>query len=239
MTHAIRIGVVAVCLAFPTTAALTWISSAEARLERNIEAERTPHKDKKQIATAAAANEGYCTPELKRILRRVLRSCGLIGNSSAGTTSRGCQPVDARSLATMSGDDFNALFIPMKKRGGIIQFAQGKAEMHKPGTDLLDKVFGNQRGGSYFFIVARASPEGSVKTNRKLSKERAEALMKHLRERFPQPDLDRQVGLLWLGEEFAQLDKSFCDWERSGKSDSCDSKELNRSAFIAWIDCQL
>ena len=38
----------------------------------------------------------------------------------------------------------------------------------------------------------------------------------HLRETFDDPDLDREVGLLWLGEEFAQLDSQFCDWRRSG-----------------------
>ena len=51
-------------------------------------------------------------------LRRVLMSCGLVG----GEAARGCQPVQAKNVATMSGTDFNALFRPMKDRGGIIQF---------------------------------------------------------------------------------------------------------------------
>lgn len=238
MINAIRIGVIATCLAFPTGAALMWISSAEARLERVQEAAKTPAKKKDdKVAVAAAANEEYCTVELKRVLRRVLRSCGLIRNDSDGTTQRGCQPVDARGM--MSGEDFNALFIPMKERGGIVQFDQGKSNLDDDDRKLLDKVFSNQRGASYFFIVSRASPEGSVKRNRKLSRERADALMSHLRERFSDPDLERQVGLLSLGEEFAQLPKSFCDWKRSGKSDTCKPEELNRSAFIAWIDCRL
>jgi hypothetical protein len=52
------------------------------------------------------------------------------------------------------------------------------------------------------------------------------------------PDLQQQVGLLWLGEEYAQLEANFCDWRRSGAG-QCLPEELNRSAFMAWIDCTL
>ena len=45
--------------------------------------------------------------------------------------------------------------------------------------------------------------------------------------------------MLWLGEEFAQLDDQFCQWQRSGDPASCSGQDLNRSAFIAWIDCRL
>ena len=103
----------------------------------------------------------------------------------------------------------------------------------------IDRTFADQRGASYFFVVSRSSPEGSVQHNRELSERRANAVLGHLRERFQDPDLDREVGLLWLGEEFAQLDRQFCGWQRSGDLRSCDSEDLNRSAFIAWIDCQL
>ena len=61
----------------------------------------------------------------------------------------------------------------------------------------------------------------------------------HLRAKYNDPDLDREVGLLWLGEEFAQLDEQFCSWQRSGDASQCRTEELNRSAFVAWIDCQL
>jgi len=47
------------------------------------------------------------------------------------------------------------------------------------------------------------------------------------------------VGLLWLGEEFAQLDQEFCQWKRSRAEGACTTADLNRSAFIAWIDCRL
>jgi outer membrane protein OmpA-like peptidoglycan-associated protein len=77
-----------------------------------------------------------------------------------------------------------------------------------------------------------------VEHNRELSKARAEGVMTHLRQQFKDPDLDKEVGMLWLGEEFAQLETEFCDWKRSSSA-TCSPEQLNRSAFVAWIDCQL
>ena len=225
----IRIGVLVVLLAIPAAATAKWISSADSRLQ---EMAATPAD---QPAVAAAADVGYCSPELKKILRRVLMSCGLVG----GEAARGCQPVQAKNVATMSGDDFNALFRPMKERGGIVQFDLDKSELDPQDLELIDKVFSDQKGASWFFVVSRASPEGSVTHNRDLSKARAESVMGHLRERFKDPDLDKEVGLLWLGEEFAQLQTEFCEWKRSATGTTCSPEELNRSAFVAWIDCQL
>jgi outer membrane protein OmpA-like peptidoglycan-associated protein len=225
----IRIGVLVVLLAIPAAVTGTWISSAETRLDEMTAApaEAPP--------VAAAADVGYCSPELKKILRRVLMSCGLVG----GNASRGCQPVQAKNVATMSGSDFNALFRPMKDRGGIVEFDLDKADLDPNDLALVDQVFSDQRGASWFFVVSRASPEGSVTHNRDLSKQRAEAVMTHLRDRFKDPDLDKEVGMLWLGEEFAQLENEFCEWKRSATGTACTPEELNRSAFVAWIDCQL
>jgi outer membrane protein OmpA-like peptidoglycan-associated protein len=223
-----RAGVLVLLLAIPAVATKMWIGSAEDRL-----AEMTA-KPTEQVATASAADVEYCNPELKRILRRVLMSCGLVG----GEAARGCQPVQAKNVATMSGDDFNALFRPMKSRGGIVQFDKDKSELDPTDLQLIDQVFADQKGASWFFVVSRASPEGSVTHNRDLSKARAEAVMTHLRERFKDPDLDKEVGMLWLGEEFAQLADEFCQWSRSS-ADECKQDNINRSSFIAWIDCQL
>lgn len=213
----------------PILLVLSWQDAAARRLS---ESETSPEPT--EVAVAAAADVEYCTPQLRTILRRVLTSCGLIGGSG-----RGCQPADAQSVATMSGDDFNALFIPMRERGGIIQFERASSELDAADQELIDRVFADRQGASYFFVVARASPEGSTVTNRALSEQRAEIVMSHLRETFHDPELERQVGLLWLGEEFAQLDQSFCEWQRSGEAGRCDPTDLNRSAFIAWIDCVL
>jgi len=207
-----------------------WIHRADARL---VESEDST-VDPPDVAIAAAADERYCDGNLRRVLRRVLKSCGLVG-----ADARGCQPIEAREVATMAGSDFNALFMPLDRRASIIQFDQGEAGLDERDRSVLAQTFADQRGASYFLVVARASPEGSVDSNRKLSRARAEAVTQHLRERFDDPDLDKEVGLLWLGEEFAQLDERFCSWTRSGESEECQTEHLNRSAFVAWIDCQL
>ncbi len=228
-----RIIALAILLAIPAGATAKWIGSAEGRL---VESQATS-STVDQPAVAAASDVGYCNPELKKILRRVLMSCGLMG----GEGGRGCQPVQAKNVATMTGTDFNALFRPMKDRGGIVQFDKDKSDLDQDDLALVDKVFADQKGASYFFVVSRASPEGSVTHNRDLSKARAEAVMSHLKQKFNDPDLEKEVGMLWLGEEFAQLEDEFCQWRRSATSECGGSKnkELNRSAFVAWIDCQL
>jgi outer membrane protein OmpA-like peptidoglycan-associated protein len=229
----IRIGIAVVALATPTLLVQGWVSSAEQRLatvESELAGAETP-----EVAVAAAANAEYCNANLKKVLRRVLLSCGLSDNANA----RGCQPVDAKNVATMAGEDFNALFLPLSDRASIIQFEKNAAELEPEDLELLDATFADQRGASWFFVVARSSPEGQVEHNRELSQARAEAVMGHLRAKFDDPDLDKEVGLLWLGEEFAQLDQGFCDWRRSGDANQCEPDHINRSAFVAWIDCRL
>ncbi len=105
--------------------------------------------------------------------------------------------------------------------------------------ELLEKTFADQRGASYFLVVSRASPEGSAEHNRELSHHRADAVLEHIKSKFNDPELEQEVGLLWLGEEFAQLDQEFCQWKHSRAEGACTTAELNRSAFIAWIDCRL
>lgn len=232
MNIAVRVVLGLVTASLPLGMTTAWVGRAKDRLA-DIEQGKT--SEEPAVATAAAANEGYCTPQLKQVLRRVLLSCGLAAEGQA----RGCQPVDAKSVATMAGEDFNALFLPLSDRVSIIQFDKNEAELDASDLALLDETFADQRGASWFFAVARSSPEGSVEHNRALSQERADAVMAHLRERFADPDLDKEVGLLWLGEEYAQLDESFCAWRRSGKQDECKPEHINRSAFVAWIDCRL
>jgi hypothetical protein len=224
------IAVGALALLLPAVLVRGWMGSASERL---VEAEATVVEQK--VAVAAEANEAYCTPELKKILRRVLQSCGLI----QATGGRGCEPVDAKHVATMSGDDFNALFVPMQKRGGIVQYEKSAAVLDPSDLALVEKVYADRAGASYFFVVSRASPDGPEAQNRELSRARAEAVLAHLKTTFNDPEIDRQVGLLWLGEEYAQLDPSFCSWQRSGDQTQCLPEELNRSAFVTWIDCTL
>jgi outer membrane protein OmpA-like peptidoglycan-associated protein len=231
MSLAVRIIAGVALAAIPTALVSVWIGQAQARL---AEAEGKAAEAPPAVAIAEASNEEYCNADLKKVLRRVLLSCGL-----ADGGGRGCQPVDAKNVATMAGEDFNALFLPLSQRASIIQFGKGEATLDASDTALLDKTFADQRGASYFLVVSRASPDGKTENNRELSRQRAESVMGHLRQTFADPDLEREVGLLWLGEEFAQLDASFCEWSRSGGKDECRDEHLNRSAFVAWIDCRL
>lgn len=225
-------GLAALCFLLPTLPPLAWISSASDRL---TEAEATPTDEEAQVAVASSSDVDYCSANLKKVLRRVLQSCGLLSTGEV----RGCQPLEAKSVATLAGDDFNALFVPLAERAAILQFDQDSADLDASDLGLLDRTFSDQRGASYFFVVSRSSPEGSEIYNRDLSQRRAKAVIDHLRTTFPDPDLDKEVGMLWLGEEFAQLDDQFCQWQRSGDPSACTGKDLNRSAFIAWIDCRL
>jgi outer membrane protein OmpA-like peptidoglycan-associated protein len=232
MNAATHVGLAGACLVIPSAMVGLWVAGAGTRLHE-LEA-ATP--DTPQVAVAAAADEGYCSGDLKKILRRVLQSCGLLASGEV----RGCQPLEAKSaFGTVSGADFNALFLPLSDRAGIIQFDMDSEELDPNDTALLDRVFSDQRGASYFFVVARSSPEGSDVHNRELSQRRGESVLAHLKQTFNDPDLDTEVGLLWLGEEYAQLDQEFCTWQRSGAAESCQPQDLNRSAFVAWIDCRL
>ena len=219
---------------------LLWTRAAA---QRPQEAAAADGAGTERVAVAAASDAEYCSPALKKILRRVLQSCGLIGRSGA----RGCQPLEAKEVANLSSADFNALFLPMRTRGGIVLYDVEGAELDPTDYRLIEDVFSDQRGASYFFVVARSSLDGPVEFNRDLSQKRAEAVLDYLEERFEDPDLHQEVGLLWLGEEFAQLDRDFCGWRRSGvelaaaeaSRDACRTTDLNRGAFISWIDCRL
>jgi hypothetical protein len=77
--------------------------------------ERIIHPDApEQVAVADNSEVAYCTPAFKTVLQRVLNSCGLVGSESR----RGCQPADVKTFASISDDDFNALFTPLKVRRG-------------------------------------------------------------------------------------------------------------------------
>jgi outer membrane protein OmpA-like peptidoglycan-associated protein len=234
--HALHIAIAGAVLAALCVLTVAWVKAADKRFQAAAAAKAGKEQ---AAAVASASDEQYCSPPLKAILRRVLTSCGLVKKGEgAQASSRGCQPMEAKSVAAMSPTDFNALFVPMAHRAAIIQFDKDKADLDQGAMGLLDKTFTDQRGASYFLVVSRASPEGSVVHNRALSEKRAGAVLDHLKAKFNDPDLEKEVGLLWLGEEFAQLDKQFCAWSRS-RDEACDAKALNRSAFVAWIDCHL
>ncbi len=204
-------------------------------------AERIAHPDAPEISKVAVADNSevaYCTPAFKGVLQRVLNSCGLVGTESR----RGCQPADVKTFASISDEDFNALFTPLKDRGAVILFDEGKDDLDEAAKKLVEEKWQERKGARYFFVVARASKTGTADANRALSHRRANSVMLDLQNILPRdPDLDKQVGLLWLGNEFAQLGKNYCDWpsSRDEKKVKCSEETINRSAFVSWVDCRL
>ena len=179
------------------------------------------------------AEHAYCTADFKKVLQRVLNACGL-----ASSGRRGCQPDEVQRLAELSDEDFNALFTPLKDRGGVILFDDGSEKLDDEGKALVDELWAARKGARYFFVVARASKTGTKKFNQALSHKRANSVKFHIEDKFKEPDLDKKVGLLWLGYDYAQLGTDYCEWNvsREGK---CDEQAINRSAFVSWVDCRL
>lgn len=218
-----------VVLAVVSLAVLVSVRRAGERLLR-------PEAEKPKVAVADNAEVAYCTPRFKEVLERVLHSCGLAEQGGR----RGCRPADVKTFASISDDDFNELFTPLKKRGAVLMFDVGKEELDEGARKLLENRWLERRGARYFFVVARASKTGTQAKNRALSHRRANSVMYFIKEHAKNdPDVDKKVGLLWLGNEFAQLSKEYCDWPNSRSDKKCDEDAINRTAFVSWIDCRL
>lgn len=192
-------------------------------------------QEKPAVAIANHAEASYCTPKFKEVLAKVIHACGLDG----GDSRRGCQPADVKTLASINDDDFNNLFIPLKDRGGVVMFDDGSEKLDDDANKMLEDLWIDRKGARYFFILARASKTGTPDFNRTLSHKRANSALFHIGDKFKEPDLDKQVGLLWLGNEFAQLGQDYCKWNVSRKNKACTAEAINRSAFVSWVDCQL
>ena len=207
------------------------VSSAKRRLTHPGE------EDKPVVATALEAEVSYCTPSFKQVLERVLHSCGL----STTTDRRGCKPSDIKTFAAISDEDFNALFHPLRDRGGVLMFDEGSDVLDEEGQKLLEERWFERKGARYFFVVARASKTGTPAQNRALSHRRANSVMFALQKISgeSEDELNQRVGLLWLGNEYAQLSQEYCGWPRSRAEAECSDEPINRSAFVSWVDCRL
>jgi outer membrane protein OmpA-like peptidoglycan-associated protein len=229
-----RAAIVAVAVATALVLVVTgavgaMVHGAKDRLEHPEESARA------QVAVADDAEVAYCTPAFKEVLQRVINACGLVGTEQR----RGCQPADVKTFASISGPDFNELFAPLKERAAVILFDEGSDVLDDAARKLLDGRWDDRKGARYFFVVARASKDGTTEGNRALSHKRANSVMIHLKDATQDPELDKQVGLLWLGSEFAQFDKTYCEWPNSHSDKRCTPEAINRSAFVSWVDCRL
>jgi len=193
-------------------------------------------------AVADHAEAPYCTPQFKEVLRRVTDACGLVGEGDR----RGCAPVDVTSFASITDADFLALFTPLEKRGAILMFDDNQDTLDDGAKKIIQEKWEDRRGAQFFFVVARASKPGGADFNKALSQRRANSVMFLLQEQSKaalpggDPELERKVGLLWLGSQYAQLPKDYCGtWENSRTGKPCNQEAINRSAFVSWVDCRL
>lgn len=222
------VGATVLLLSGLTLGVRSWVVDAGQRLV-------TPEAERPKVAIADHAEVAYCTPRFKEVLERVLHSCGLGG----GETRRGCKPSDVKTFASISDNDFNELFTPLRERGAVIQFGEGMHDLDESGAALLEEKWFARKGARYFFVVARASKTGTQAKNRALSHRRANSVLYHLKQIANDPDLEKKVGLLWLGNEFAQLSQEYCSWQTSRPEKKCNEEAINRSAFVSWVDCRL
>jgi outer membrane protein OmpA-like peptidoglycan-associated protein len=227
MERATRLALLAGCLALPLAFVVTRERAATSGMLAAPDAAAA-------VPIASAADAAYCSTELKQVVRRVASACGLLDSGG-----RGCKPADSKAVAALSGDDFNALFRPLADRADIVQFDLRDAELDERARKVVETAWAEKRGASFFFVVARASTDGDAALNEKLSQARAQAVLNHLVAQFPGDEDLKKIGLLWLGEDYAQLGPEFCDWNRSRAGDPCAARDINRSAFVAWIDCAI
>jgi len=222
-----RLALFIACLALPLAFVVASERAATSRMRAATAAAAA-------VPIASAADAAYCSTALKQVVRRVATACGLLDSGG-----RGCKPADAKAVAALTGDDFNALFRPLADRAHIIQFDERDGQLDDRARKEVGDVWAEKRGASFFFVVSRASTDGDAAFNAKLSQARAQAVLGHLEQAFPGDEDLKKVGLLWLGEEFAQLGPEFCDWNRSRTGVRCTALDINRSAFVAWIDCAI
>lgn len=93
-------------------------------------------------------------------------------------------------------------------------------------TKLMDEII-NQKEFHIDSIIltASASPEGTIRKNNLLSKERAHALRSYLAKQFPRSRMDTLITVRWIGEDWTELQNLIRD----------DRKVRNREAIIKMI----
>ncbi|HEU4407675.1 MAG TPA: hypothetical protein VFS43_20590 [Polyangiaceae bacterium] len=225
----------ALCLLLALAFVRAEVRAAADRLTNPVRADAANEASAPALV-ADHAEAPYCTPAFKEVLQRVLGACGLVGQQSR----RGCQPSDVKTVASINDADFNALFTPLAERGAILLFDDNSEKLDEGAKKLLLERWDDRRGARYFFVVARASKTGSTDGNRSLSHKRANSVFFHLQELNSEAELDKRVGMLWLGSEFAQLTKDYCSgWPNSRAGKACNAEAINRSAFVSWVDCRL
>ncbi len=221
-----------VVLAFPVVAVVSWTGAASARLD---EQEATA-SERPQAGVAQEANESYCTPELKRILRRVLRAAG----SSAARAGAAASRSRRSNVATMERRRLQRAVPP----------DEGPRRDHPVRASVRRARRGRRDSSSIASspISAARATSSSCRARRpraRPSQPRAQHAARRGRdgpprsETFNDPDLAAtgRPALARRGVRPARSELLRLAPQRQRPQLRPD--DLNRSAFIAWIDCRL
>jgi tetratricopeptide (TPR) repeat protein len=104
-------------------------------------------------------------------------------------------------------NDRNYLNFPVNKSEIVDTLGDNQTQLARI-EGLMDEIL-NQKEFyvDSIILTASASPEGSVRKNDQLAKERAQSLREHLVRRFPQSRMDTLITVRWIGEDWTELAK--------------------------------
>lgn len=122
-------------------------------------------------------------------------------------------------------NDRNYLNFRVNKSDIIDTLADNRAQLDRI-EGLMDEII-NQKEFHIDSIIltASASPEGTVRKNNQLAKERAHALRDRFIRQFPKSRMDTLITVRWIGEDWAELERLVRD----------DAAIKNREAILAMI----
>lgn len=121
--------------------------------------------------------------------------------------------------------DRNYLTFKVNKSDIIDTLGDNRAQLGRI-EGLMDQLVNqNEFHLDSIILTASASPEGSIRKNTNLSKDRAHALRTHLMRKFPKSRMDTLITVRWIGE----------DWTELASLLQGDVKVKNRTAILKMI----
>ncbi len=122
-------------------------------------------------------------------------------------------------------NDRNYLAFPVNKATIIDTLGDNVAQLARIET-LMDEILNQQEFHvDSITLTASASPEGSVRKNDQLAKERAHALRNRLAAKFRSAGMEELMSVRWVGEEWPELERLLRK----------DDKVRNRTAILEMI----
>ena len=131
-------------------------------------------------------------------------------------------------------NDRNYLTFPVNRSAIIDTLGDNAAQLSRI-ERLMDEIL-NQREFHVDSIIltASASPEGSVRKNTALARERAHSLRERLVRRFPRSRVDSLITVRWVSEDWTELERLLRSDDGKG-SDGNSGALRNREAILKMI----